>query len=124
MNRSRKRGAEGERQIACQIDARDFERVLKMIQAAASKNIANKYTPIAINSIVETEDVLGPLPENWERCPWGKTRYLYVDHGMMYLTFRNKDDNLGRPTNVSFTKTRHSRNSGGRAAVCMGRIME
>lgn len=36
--------------------------------------------PVAINSKIETEDVLGPLPTNWEKAQWGRGRKLFVDH--------------------------------------------
>ncbi|KAJ3391018.1 Membrane-associated guanylate kinase, WW and PDZ domain-containing protein 3 [Lobulomyces angularis] len=46
------------------------------------------YTPIAINSRIETEEVLGPLPDNWEKSPWGKTgRYFFVDHNTKNTTW-------------------------------------
>lgn len=46
------------------------------------------YVPVAINSRIETEEVLGPLPDNWEKAPWGKTgRYFFVDHNSQTTTW-------------------------------------
>ncbi|KAJ3221614.1 Membrane-associated guanylate kinase, WW and PDZ domain-containing protein 2 [Clydaea vesicula] len=46
------------------------------------------YTPIAINSKIETEEVLGPLPQNWEKAPWGKTnRHYFIDHNSKSTTW-------------------------------------
>ncbi|KAJ3099587.1 hypothetical protein HDU97_002935 [Phlyctochytrium planicorne] len=44
---------------------------------------ASDYTPVAINSRIETEAVLGPLPENWEKAELkvnGRSRYYFVDN--------------------------------------------
>lgn len=36
--------------------------------------------PIEVNSRIETEEVLGSLPETWEKFQWSEKKYLYVDH--------------------------------------------
>ncbi|RKO85778.1 hypothetical protein BDK51DRAFT_47614 [Blyttiomyces helicus] len=43
---------------------------------------AESYVPIAINHRIETEEVLGPLPEGWEKANFGDTlnRSYFVDH--------------------------------------------
>ncbi|KAJ3127943.1 hypothetical protein HK098_005456 [Nowakowskiella sp. JEL0407] len=39
------------------------------------------YIPIAINSRIETDEILGPLPENWEKSQFENTgRFYYVNH--------------------------------------------
>jgi hypothetical protein len=46
------------------------------------------YVPVAINGRIETEEVLGPLPSNWEKAQWGNTnRYFYVDHNTKTTTW-------------------------------------
>jgi hypothetical protein len=39
----------------------------------------SEYIAVAINSRIETDEVLGPLPEDWECAVWGP-RKLFVDH--------------------------------------------
>lgn len=47
-----------------------------------------EYVPVSINCKVETEEVLGPLPSNWEKAPWGKTgRHFFVDHNERTTTW-------------------------------------
>jgi len=39
------------------------------------------YEPVAINSRIETDEVLGPLPEEWEKTSFENTgRHYYVNH--------------------------------------------
>ena len=48
----------------------------------------NVYTPVAINSRIETEEVLGPLPEMWEVAEWGNTgKRYFVDHSTKSTTW-------------------------------------
>lgn len=46
------------------------------------------YVPVAINSRIETEEVLGPLPDNWEKSRYGNSkRHFFVDHNTKSTTW-------------------------------------
>ena len=37
------------------------------------------WTPVALNSKVETDDVLGPLPDGWEKGETVDGRFYFVE---------------------------------------------
>ncbi|KAJ3117749.1 Membrane-associated guanylate kinase, WW and PDZ domain-containing protein 2 [Phlyctochytrium bullatum] len=64
----------------------------------------SEYIPIAINSKIETEDVLGPLPEHWEKTDikiGGRTRSYFVDHKSKKTTWIDPRTAMLRKHNVN-----------------------
>ncbi|KAJ1553641.1 hypothetical protein HK096_007046 [Nowakowskiella sp. JEL0078] len=46
------------------------------------------YIPIAINSRIETDDILGPLPDNWEKSEYESSgRFYFVNHAEASTTW-------------------------------------
>ncbi|KAI8854916.1 hypothetical protein BC829DRAFT_105088 [Chytridium lagenaria] len=65
---------------------------------------AADYTPVAINSRIETEEVLGSLPDNWERTETkvnGRTRSYFVDHRTKKTTWIDPRTALLRKHNIN-----------------------
>ncbi|KAJ3194764.1 hypothetical protein HK101_001935 [Irineochytrium annulatum] len=64
----------------------------------------SEYIPVAINSKIETEEVLGPLPENWERAEileGGKKKYYYVNNKSKTTSWIDPRTSLLRKHNIN-----------------------
>lgn len=57
-----------------------------MAASSSSSSSPFSYAPVAINPRIETDEVLGALPENWQLSQWGK-RSLFVDHELKITTW-------------------------------------
>lgn len=64
------------------------------------------FKPISINKRIETDELLGPLPDNWEMSKYGKyNRCFFVDHDSKTTTWVDPRY-IYLTKNISFTKTR------------------
>ncbi|KAJ3105829.1 hypothetical protein HDU97_007473 [Phlyctochytrium planicorne] len=65
---------------------------------------AADYIPVAVNSRIETEDVLGPLPEGWEKAEvkvHGRSRYFFVDNRAKRTTWIDPRTAMLRKHNIN-----------------------